>query len=169
MSHDPTALRDFAVDPLTERLRGATHYGQRIDVPYLSHVEGNLWQGGCATGLLLPAEILHVVSLYKWERYTVRHELRSFTEVTMYDSLEQGFDQVEELAAKVAMCCADAPTLVHCQAGLNRSGLVAARALMLMGRSAQDAIELLRERRANPDGSSAVLCNPAFVAHLVSL
>jgi protein-tyrosine phosphatase len=47
--------------------------------------------------------------------------------------------------------------LVHCQAGLNRSGVVVARALMADGMSAVEAVSLIRERR-----SPACLCNPAF-------
>ena len=54
-------------------------------------------------------------------------------------------------------CRAIGPVLVHCQAGLNRSGLVTALALMRAGRSSKDAIDLLREKRCD-----AVLCNPAF-------
>ena len=36
---------------------------------------------------------------------------------------------------------------VHCQSGINRSALVVARILMKRGMSAQDAIDLVRERR----------------------
>jgi len=57
----------------------------------------------------------------------------------------------------VNACREDGPTLVHCQAGLNRSSLVAARALVLGGMTADDAIALIREKR-----SPACLCNPAF-------
>ena len=85
------------------------------------------------------------------------HEVRSVLSVRMYDSESQGFDQVNAIATWVNVCRLDGPTLVHCQAGLNRSGLVAARALMLEGMSGSEAIALLREKR-----SSAVLCNPSF-------
>jgi protein-tyrosine phosphatase len=37
--------------------------------------------------------------------------------------------------------------LVHCTEGLNRSGVVAARALMATGRTADEAISLVRHRR----------------------
>jgi hypothetical protein len=47
--------------------------------------------------------------------------------------------------------------LVRCQAGLNRSGLVLALALMIEGYSAQEAMTLLRLRR-----SEHVLCNRQF-------
>jgi protein-tyrosine phosphatase len=55
-------------------------------------------------------------------------------------------------------------TLVHCQAGLNRSGLVAAVALMKLGRTADEAIKLLRDSR-----SPMVLCNDTFVSQLHQL
>ena len=54
------------------------------------------------------------------------------------------------------------PVLVHCQAGLNRSSLVAARALMFEGRPAVDAIAVVRKRR-----SPACLCNQAFEEYLL--
>lgn len=47
--------------------------------------------------------------------------------------------------------------LIRCQAGVNRSGLVMALVLMLSGRTADEAITLIRERR-----SAYALCNPAF-------
>ena len=52
--------------------------------------------------------------------------------------------------------------LIRCQAGLNRSGLVTVLVLMLAGRTAQDAIRLVRERR-----SAYALFNPDFVDWLV--
>ncbi len=59
----------------------------------------------------------------------------------------------------------DEAVLVHCQAGLNRSGVVTALALMLNGdvATADKAIALLRARRGE-----AVLCNPLFVTWLRS-
>jgi protein-tyrosine phosphatase len=54
------------------------------------------------------------------------------------------------------------PTLVHCQAGLNRSGLICALALVADGCAPADAITLLRERRC-----SAVLCNEAFERYVL--
>lgn len=52
--------------------------------------------------------------------------------------------------------------LVRCQAGLNRSGLVVALVLMFDGLPAEEAINLLRERR-----SRWALCNEAFVRWLI--
>lgn len=51
--------------------------------------------------------------------------------------------------------------LVHCAAGLNRSGVVVARALMYRGHSAAEAIALVRAARG-----PYALCNGDFVAWL---
>ena len=74
---DPTALEiDF--DPTVQRMRGITVHGHMpFDVPLISEIDHNLWQGGCEQGLILPRFIKHLVSLYPWERFTVRHELDS--------------------------------------------------------------------------------------------
>ena len=149
----------MAVDPLRQRITGTTVHGDMdFDAPYMTEVADNLWQGGCAEGLVLPAFIDHVLSLFPWEAYEVRHHLTSFREVRMYDDADQALEEtVPELATWVNRCRQTGPTLVHCQAGLNRSGVVVAYALMLDGMSAAEAIARIRERR-----SPAVLCNPQF-------
>jgi hypothetical protein len=48
-----------------------------------------------------------------------------------------------------------------CQAGWNRSGLIAALVLLHEGFSSEDAIALIREKR-----SPNALCNPHFVAYI---
>jgi protein-tyrosine phosphatase len=160
---DPTRI-DISFDPREQRMDGiAVHGNTPFNVPYVSQITDDLWTGGCTNGLILPDEIAHVVSLYPWESYTVRHEVRSVLSVVMYDSNDQGFAQVDAIAAWVNVCRADGPTLVHCQAGLNRSGLVAARALMLGGMSGVEAVALLREKR-----SPAVLCNKTFESWLTT-
>lgn len=127
-----------------------------LDVPLISHVEGNLWQGGCLHGVRLPDQFRYVVSLYPWEKYALGPNTER-EEIRMYDSLDQSFDQVDEIAQSVVGLTDLGPTLVHCQAGLNRSGLVAARALIYMGNSPAAAIGKLRAAR-----SPIVLCNEAF-------
>lgn len=154
---DPTRI-DIDVDPTAQRLSGIAAHGMMdFDVPYVSQLEGNLWQGGCENGLILPTFFKHVVSLYPWEAYTVTHTLDSFVKVRMYDHESQGFDQVDALAAWVNVCRRSGPILVHCQAGLNRSSLIAGRALILDGMAPADAVALIRDKR-----SPACLCNPAF-------
>ena len=59
--------------------------------------------------------------------------------------------------------------LIHCQAGLNRSGLITALTLTRGFKGVEpmcpvNAIALLREKRCD-----AVLCNAAFFSYLVSL
>ena len=157
MTEDPTKI-DIAFDPTVQRMTGITVHGSiPFDVPFISEIAPNLWQGGCQNGLVLPPFMKHLVSLYPWEAYEIRHKIHSGLAILMYDSIDQEFSQVDAIAAWVNACRADGPTLVHCQAGLNRSSLVAARALMMEGMTADEAIKLLREKR-----SSACLCNPSF-------
>lgn len=154
---DPTAIPLY-YDPLTQEMHGFAIHGPEFRVKYVSQIVNNLWTGGCADGLHLPNEIVHVVSLYPWEAYRYHDNVRSLLQVYMYDSLDQAMSQVDHIARWVLACMEDGPTLVHCQAGLNRSGLVAARALVLSGDfGPHEAIRLLRDRR-----SPAVLCNEHF-------
>jgi protein-tyrosine phosphatase len=163
MSGDPTRI-DIEFDPLTQHMRGVSVHGHKpFDVPFMSEVASNLWQGGCQDGMILPSFIKHLVSLYPWESYRVNHALDTALQVVMYDSEDQAFDQVDTIAAWVNGCRATGPVLVHCQAGLNRSSLVAARALVLEGMPPADAIARIRATR-----SPACLCNPAFERWLLT-
>ncbi|MBB5167137.1 dual specificity protein phosphatase family protein [Mycobacterium sp. AZCC_0083] len=170
---DHTAI-DITTDPQTQRLSGVARHGWTpFDMPYISEIGHNLWQGGCETGLVLPKHIKHLVSLYPWERYTINHDVLSETYVQMYDAEDQGYEQVDALARWVNLCRESGPVLVHCQAGLNRSSLVAAKALYLewQGQELPGAdpidgdfiVSLLRDKR-----SPAALCNPAFEAEVRS-
>lgn len=160
--NDPTAIDIFA-DPQKQTMRGvAIHGNTPFEVPYISHIVDDLWTGGCARDLVLPRHIKHVISLYPWERYRQDHDLDSTLSVRMYDSDDEPDPhQVEAIASWVAQCMSNGPTLVHCQAGLNRSALIAASALTLKGYTVEDAIKLLRDQR-----SPAVLCNQTFEAWL---
>lgn len=153
LPQDPTKIAiDF--DPTVHRMKGIARHGNTpFDVPFISEIAPNLWHF-----------IEHVVSLYPWEAYILQEMPRTYLEVAMYDSEDQGYQQVDELATWVNSRRKDGPTLVHCQAGLNRSSLVAARALMLDGMTADEAITLIRDQR-----SVACLCNPAFERWLRSL
>lgn len=162
-SIDPTRIH-IATDPLTRRMTGVARHGNTpFSVPYISPIADNLWQGGCETGLVLPDFIKHVVSLYPWEKWTIHHEATT-DYVEMYDSEDQGFEQVDALARLVNEYRKDGPTLANCQAGLNRSSLIAARALYLDGFG--NGREILTHLRAAR--SPAVLCNPAFAAEVES-
>lgn len=167
---DPTSTQVDAavVGELADlRIKGTSHYGDRIDVPLISHVEGNLWQGGCVQGANLAGFFKNVISLYPWEQYTLPEGCER-TEIRMYDAGSMpDIEQLHQIAEAVVVAVSEGPTLVHCQAGLNRSGLVAGLALVKMGRTPQEAVDLLRSKRTNPDGTSPVLCNPTFAQWLL--
>lgn len=133
-----------------------------FEVPLISHIEGNLWMGGCIDGVRLDDDFAHVVSLYKWERYKTGPHTTLF-EVEMYDGAEvPPSDQLNEIATLVNGRLEDGKTLVHCQAGLNRSGLISALSLIERGWGPGHAIQLLRAQRHD-----LVLCNKAFEAYLL--
>jgi protein-tyrosine phosphatase len=159
--HDPTRidLETDGSDPLVARMRGSTVHGDLwFDCPVVTQVTDDLWMGGWDHGLVLPAEVRHLVSLYRWGMYDAPAPMSSFLVVEMYDADEAvPAEQILHLARWVNLCRRDALTLVHCQAGLNRSALVVATALVLEGYEPATAIELLRDVR-----SPAVLCNPSF-------
>lgn len=158
-SEDPTRI-NIAYDPVERRMVGIAAHGYTpFDVAFISQIDENLWQGGCEDGLILPNFIKHVVSLYPWESYTINHDLESSMTIKMFDSVENPIDAnlIYRVADWINHCRQSGPVLVHCQAGLNRSSLVAARALMLAGASADEAIRQIREAR-----SPACLCNPLF-------
>lgn len=165
MSSDPTRI-EVEFDPRVRRLEGTARHGATpFSVPLISQVDEHLWVGGCIGGLALPEEIVHVVSLYPWEQYRGHGEIRSVLSVVMYDA-EGEIDAplVERIARWVNECRIEGPTLVHCQAGLNRSNLIAATALVRAGLEPEAAIALLREKR-----SPAVLCNRDFESFVLSL
>lgn len=84
-------------------------------------------------------------------------------EFRAYDSADVP-DVTEAVNAAYDTWKAGGKVLIHCQAGLNRSGLTAALVLMADGYTADDAIRLLRDKR-----SPVVLCNQAFERFLREL
>ncbi|MFE6966901.1 dual specificity protein phosphatase family protein [Agromyces sp. NPDC057679] len=163
---DPTAYElggDSSVtDPRIRRLNAwANHGAFHLTMPFMTQVAENLWHGGVERGLILPEFIEYKLSLYQWKDYWIGHELKESREVEMYDSLDQGFEQIQELAEWVNERRLEGPVFVHCQAGLNRSSLVVAAALIGLGdvKNGEEAIELIRAKR-----DPACLCNPAFEA-----
>lgn len=169
-SEDPTRINlqtnvKKEKDPTLVRMKGTAYHGNTpFDVPFMTEVAPNLWHGGCQNGLELPHFIKNLVSLYPWESYTIKHDLHSRLEVMMYDSLDQSMEEIDSIAKWVFKARWSGPVLVHCQAGLNRSSLIVARVLMMDGYTADQAIEMIREKR-----SEACLCNPAFETYIRSL
>lgn len=154
-------------DLTTHRIEGRARMGDTpFSVPIVSQVEGNLWQGGtpASAGGRLPAYFEYVLNLYPWEPYEIPFGA-TVRSLRLHDAAElPGAELLEDLAAWVNQARASGPTLVHCQAGLNRSALVTAIALVRSGMTSGAAITLLREKR-----SPAVLCNEAFEQYVRSL
>lgn len=162
ISQEATAL---LTDVTTHHIEGIAREGNKpFNMPLITQVDGNLWQGGCIGGVRLPDDFEFVVSLYPWEQYelgpnTVRLEVR------LYDSAEiPDARQLYDIARIINAFRAKGKTLVHCQAGLNRSALTTGLALILDGMQPAQAIALLREKR-----SDAVLCNKAFEGWLLAV
>jgi hypothetical protein len=134
-----------------------------FNVPLITKFDDTLWQGGCINGVSLNGQFRHIVSLYPWERFNPGRELDSFLEVRLYDcgTIPDPI-QLRWLAGWINRCRKTGPVLVHCQAGLNRSGLLTGLALVLDGMKPADAIAQMRKQRC-----SAVLCNKAFETWLL--
>lgn len=134
-------------------------------VPLVSEITPGLWQGGSADGVVLPGFVVHFVQLSQRKPYRVEHDLASHVTYQMSDSPDQDMGGVDVIASWVnSWRDADQAVLVQCAAGLNRSGLIVARALMLRDHmTADQAIALIRGRR-----SPACLHNEAFEGWLRS-
>lgn len=138
-------------------IEGIARMGNKpFAVPLISQIDGNLWQGGCPVGMA-PKEFHFIINLYPWEPYRI-HDHQIMLTARLYDHGSVPDERLLlPLARHVNQCRAAGTTLVHCQAGLNRSALVAGLALIEAGMPAQDAVNLLRAKRCD-----AVLCNQAF-------
>jgi len=133
-----------------------------FSVPLISHIEGNLWMGGCKDGVRLDDDFKHVVSLYPREKYTLGPNTDR-VEYQLYDGAEIPPERLLGSTIRyVNRCLEDGKTLCHCQAGLNRSGLISALSLIERGWDPMQAIGLLREKR-----HALVLCNKAFEEYLL--
>lgn len=158
--------RMHSTDLDSHHIEGFAHVDaqrRHVDIPLISPITGGLWTGGCVDGVDLPADFDFVLSLYPWEKYLLGPDTER-VEYTMYDA---GMipDPKDILAAANLVkdrLALGQKVLVHCQAGLNRSGLIAGTTLVLMGYHPQEAISLLRKQR-----SEVVLCNRIFESWLL--
>lgn len=162
---DPTKPPTSEGDPLKRRMQGVIPHGNTpFDVPAISEIVPNLWQGGTLNGLIMPRFITHVVTLFTDQKYTFEQDVTSILTYKLEDKEYQDLSQIDTLARWINECRRAGTVLVHCSAGLNRSSVVVARALMLEGMTAQEAIDTIRSQR-----SPACLCNKAFEAYLLNL
>jgi protein-tyrosine phosphatase len=147
-------LADFE----SHHIEGLARMGNKpFAVPLFSQITDNLYTGGCPVGEA-PDEFQFIVSLYPWEPYDVPNEKCTVLIARLYDSHDIPDPRMlRALADYVNAVSKIGKTLVHCQAGLNRSALVAGLALIRGGFHPDDAIKLLRDKRCD-----AVLCNEHF-------
>jgi hypothetical protein len=162
-----TTIDQIQADLETHFINGRVHAGDggTVHAPLISHIGGKLWMGGCIGQVRLPDDFTSVISLYPWEKYTlgpdtVRHEYR------LYDDGVPAESVLHEIVDQAIASLQEGKTLIHCQAGLNRSGLISALALWHNpkrpeGVDMDHIINMLRGRRHR-----LVLCNPQFEAYL---
>lgn len=154
---------DLTSHPISGIARAAEEAGQdgHFSMPLITEILPGLWQGGCIDGVRLADDFDLVVSLYPWQEFKLGPNTAIISREA-YDADE--VPDVEDLVeAAFTAWKGGKKVLIHCQAGLNRSGLVAAQVLMRYGCSPSDAISLLREKR-----SPVVLCNRAFERWLLA-
>lgn len=132
-----------------------------LRIPLFTQLDDTLWVGGCPVSAL-PKHFKYVVDVYTNEYYLNTHAAR--LACTLWDShVLPDTSVIVTLAKTVNLFRKAGPTLVHCQAGLNRSNLIVAQALILEGMDPVSAIEFLRTKR-----SREVLCNTVFEKYLRS-
>lgn len=155
----------LSADLESQPITGYLPDGRYINMPLISHVQDSLYVGG-HLNVNVEDFFSHIFSLYHWEKY--RHGPDTVTVAReMYDSPTQPVDTetVEDLSDQIVEALdAGGNVLVHCQAGINRSNLVASRVLMKRyGVSAAEAIATLRKQRGE-----LVLANKEFERWLLS-
>ena len=125
---------------------------------------GELWMGGFIEDVSLDAENFnYIFCLYPLGTYEVESDT-VVEQIHAYDSSDQETDIFVSVGEKVAgLVSGGKKVLVHCQAGLNRSGTVSALALINLGFTPKDALALLRDKR-----SPLVLCNKTFEDFILS-
>lgn len=153
-------------DLVSEPITGYLHTGERLHVPLISHITDNLYVGGHSDRADLGDFFSHVFSLYVWGTPYVTHESTTHDAVKMYDDPTEDTSLVEELVPKVVEALeGGGNVLVHCQAGINRSNLVATLVLrQWKGLTSAEAIAMLREKR-----TPLVLANRGFERYLLGL
>jgi protein-tyrosine phosphatase len=131
-----------------------------------SEIIPGLHQGGIYTitsDVVIDREFDLVVSLHSSYGFGPHEDVEHIRLLLPDDTLLEGEKrQVREVAKRIVSALKDNKrVLVRCAAGYNRSGLVVASVLMAMGKTADETIELIRERR-----SKFALCNPIFVKYI---
>lgn len=166
--HKDEEIGSIQADFEAHSINGYVANGDSIHCQLISQIVGNLWMGGCIDQVRLPDSFDTVISLYPWEKYilgptTTRHEYR------MHDSGSvPPWEELEVPIYQTLKSLQDGKkTLIHCQAGLNRSGLITALVMAVNPkrppeRTMEGIISKLRDRRHR-----LVLCNKTFESYLL--
>ncbi len=157
-------FENLKADVESQPITGWLPDGRYIDIPLISHIMGGLYVGGYGD-VDLGDTFDHIYSLYHWEKYRFGANTQ-YHAVEMYDSRTDPIDveSVNRFADEINEALdAGCNVLVHCQAGINRSNLVAATVLKKRyNMTGEKAIALLREKR-----SPLVLANKTFENYLL--
>jgi len=166
MNEQTMDFEQMKADLVSEPIQGYLHTGERIDIPLISHITDNLYVGGHSHRADLGDFFSHVFSLYTWGSQYLTHEDTVHNSVTIHDATDADVSLVDALVDEVVEALeGGGNVLVHCQAGINRSNLVATLALRKWkGLTSEQAIAMLREKR-----SPLVLANKGFERYLLNL
>lgn len=124
------------------------------------HVLGNLYIGG----------IIDDISMFRYvfcctHDKTYRGTSNAIIHIAAFYDIEERLPPewlIDDVVGRVLECCSKGPTYVHCTAGLNRSALIVALALVKLGWEPETAVAHLRTARCEN-----VLSNPTFLKRVL--
>ena len=161
-----TSLEQWVADLDSYPITGWDPKSRRqINIPLISQITEKIFVGGVHEGLELPDFIDHVVSMAPWWKYHLGPD-QYRDEFQMYDAEGDVNEEMLFAAVESAVTALDEgkTVLIHCQAGINRSNLVASFVLMKhLNIDAESAISMLREKR-----DPYILSNRDFEAYVRS-
>lgn len=157
-------FESLSADLVSHPITGYLPDRRYIDLPLISHIKDNFYVGGYQD-VDLGDFFSHIFSLYQWKKYRfgpdtvlVAREMYDTPDLVDVETVEEVSDLIVE-ALKTG-----GNVLSQCQAGINRSNLIATRVLMKhYNMTAVEAIELLRKQRGE-----LVLANKTFEGWLLS-
>jgi protein-tyrosine phosphatase len=121
----------------------------------MNEIVPGLWLGALPSEI--PSNIKYVFSMIGPQQYRLAIH-QKVTAVYFEDKPEMPPEKMlHDLAEAINVCRQDGTVLVHCMAGMNRSGMVLGLALVKSGMEPKQAIKLMRAKR-----SPSVLFNKVF-------